>query len=49
MNLRLCSLGLIILAGCNGTSDAPKAADPTEPTAQSTSVGRNNISVPNMT
>ena len=48
MNLKLFSLGLIILAGC-GTPDSPKAAAPTEPAEKSTSLGRNNISVPNMT
>ncbi len=49
MNLRFCSLGLIVLAGCAGTSDSPKATAPPEPSAQSASGGRNNISVPNMT
>ncbi len=50
MNLRLCSLGLIVLAGCAGTSEAPKATAPTEPAAKSTSGGRIfTISVPNMT
>jgi len=49
MNLRLCSLGLIVLAGCGGTPDSPKATAPAEPVANSSVGGRNNISVPNMT
>ena len=50
MNLRLCSLGFIVLAGCAGTTtETPKATAPTEPAAQSTPGGGNNISVPNMT
>jgi hypothetical protein len=51
MYLRLCSLGLIALAGCAGTpSEAPKATAPTEPAQTSTVAGRPyTISVPNMT
>ena len=51
MYLRLCSIGLIALAGCAGaTPDAPKATAPTEPAPQSADAGRPyTISVPNMT
>jgi hypothetical protein len=49
MNLRLCSFGLIVLAGCGGTPDSEKASTPAETAANSPIGGRNNISVPNMT
>ena len=51
MSLRFCSLGLIVLAGCAGTTpEAPKATAPTEPVAKSTVGGRPyTLSVPNMT
>jgi len=49
MNLRLCSLGLVALAGCAGSSELPKTSAPAETAANSAVGGRNNISVPNMT
>jgi len=51
MHLRLCSVGLIALAGCSGTtSESPKATAPTEPALKSEVAGRlYTISVPNMT
>jgi hypothetical protein len=51
MYLRLCSVGLIALAGCAGpTSESPRATAPTDPAPKSTVAGRPyTISVPNMT
>ena len=51
MNLRLSSLGLIVLCGCAGSPPGvPNATAPTEPVAKSTVGGRPyTLSVPNMT
>jgi hypothetical protein len=51
MYWKLCSVGLIALAGCTGTpSEAPKAAVQTEPAPKSAVAGQSyTLSVPNMT
>ncbi len=51
MYLRLCSVGLVALAGCTGTTpEAPKAIAPSDPALTSAVAGRPwTISVPNMT
>lgn len=51
MYLRMGLLGVLVLAGCTGsTPETPKAAPPAGTTAQGEAAGRSyTISVPNMT
>ena len=51
MYLRLCSVGLMALAGCAGpTLETSRSTSPTEPTLNSSVAGQPySIAVPNMT
>jgi hypothetical protein len=49
MFLRLCSLGLVVLAGCTGNPADPAKTNPSESSTKSTVDARSyTISVPNM-